>query len=203
MRPKKISERIKSLINEEVYKFLNDLNEMFNSDIETECEVLKKNISGVKAVVYRFKTNSGTKYDLEFIITSTPADTVLDDGTLICDILKNSDCEEIYWSIDIGFTLTERLKNKNDITDDAYVENTNKNETIELMGRITNLIKKFVESTPKINIYCVGRDTHNTKLKMYKNMYINIFTNYFKMFEGESSGYDDGAFYFIKHSILK
>jgi len=46
--------KIKTIIKEEI----ENLNEIFNSPIETKYNIIKKDISGYDGIVYRFNTNS-------------------------------------------------------------------------------------------------------------------------------------------------
>ena len=200
MRPSYYSKRIESLIKEEFDKLLPSLDEIFDSETNTKYEILNKYLSGFFVTTYRFSTNSNTSYDLEFFHDVLNGRTRLDNKTEIGNHLKIKYVE----TCDIGFTLTSTIINHNDdVEDDVYNQNTNKNEGIELFSRISFLIKEFIKNNPKIKIFVVGRNTHSIKLKSYRLMYSNIFKNEFTLFEGESVGYSEGALYFIKNSILK
>jgi len=200
MRPSYYSKRIESLIKEEFDKLLPSLDEIFDSETNTKYEILNKYLSGFFVTTYRFSTNSGTSYDLEFFHGVLNRKTRLDDKTEIDDHIKIKYIE----TCDIGFTLSSVIdKHGDNIEDDIYNQNTNKNEGIELFSRISFLIKEFIKNNSKIKIFVVGRNTHSIKLKSYRLMYGNIFKNEFTLFEGESVGYSEGALYFIKNSILK
>jgi hypothetical protein len=87
---------------------------------------------------------------------------------------------------------------------ETYIKNTNKNEHIELMGRLIYLIKQFKEKHKDINVYVVGKTTHPTKLKMYLMMFNNVFSNEFVMVDAENRDYGvDGSYYFIKKELKK
>lgn len=202
MRPTYYSKRIVSLIKEEIDLIFKNIDEIFDTKLETKYEIINKRIPGYSLTVYRFKTNTNTQYDLEFIKTNIDLNTLLNNNIPISKILNINNAPTIR-SIDIGFTLTERVENDNDVQNSEYVKNTNKHETIELMSRITYLVNKFINDNQDIYIYVVGKNTDESKLNIYRKMFSNIFNNDYKMFEGESMGYEEGAIYFINNKILK
>jgi len=53
-----------ALIKEELDKFMID--EVLDSFLETDYDMIKKNIGGFSTIIFRFKTNSGEEYDLDF-----------------------------------------------------------------------------------------------------------------------------------------
>jgi hypothetical protein len=199
--PQRYSNFIKALINEELDKFI--VNEVFDSVLDTDYDIINSRISGHKVAIYRFKTTSGVSYDLHFFHTIIVWDNILDDGRTICDILKNCKKDSYINSIDIGFTPTSRVDGNDDIEDDEYNASTNHNEAIELMQRLAFLSREFIKANPNIGAYAIGRNTDPIKLKMYKQLFRNIFASSFEEFEGESMGYDAGALYFISKNLLK
>jgi hypothetical protein len=181
----------------------NLLNEYFDSILKTEYDEFLDNIDGYSAIIYKFKTNSKTSYDLEFINSQEPANLKISEYRFI-DIIKREYLINNYlvdcW--DIGFTLSNRIgKNDRYVDDETYKKETNKNEVIELMGRISYLCNIFLEKY-KPNILIVGKDTDSRKLRIYLQIFKNIFKNNFEIFEGKSTGYYEGAYYFINKNIL-
>ena len=71
------------------------------------------------------------------------------------------------------------------------------------MGRISFLINLFVDNNRNINIFVIGKNTEEKKLLIYNKVFSNIFGDKFIVIEGISTGYNEGAFYFINKSILK
>ncbi len=209
MRPEYYSKRLSSLIKEEFDKVISDINEIFDTPLQTDYITIERTINGFNTKTNRFKTLSGESYDLEFIDTSVSPKIKLDNGSTLCDIL-NINCNYFIGSIDIGFTLTSRTLKYDDnvdvddeIENDEYSTNTNKNESIEVMKRISYLVKEFINENSNINIYAIGRNTHETKLLIYKKLFENIFKEDFILTEGISTGYKEGALYFINKKILK
>lgn len=195
MRPTRYGSRIKNIINE---VFNNYILEIFDSEISTEYKKIDSKVDIFKTTVYRFKTKSNTLYDLEFIHTKVMGDDIMDDDSKLYQHIKNGDIDKTFNSIDLAFTLTDRIINNDNISHEEYIENTFKNETIELIARINYLIKEFIKNNPNKNIFVVGKNTTISKLAIYKKLFNNIFSNDFKFTEGEHYGYREGALYFIK-----
>ena len=81
---------------------------------------------------------------------------------------------------------------------ELYTKEINRGETFELMGRISYLINRYIKNNPDNKVYVIGKNTKETKLNMYNNMFSNLFNHdYFKL-EGDNYGYDEGSYYFIK-----
>jgi hypothetical protein len=201
-----IFNKIILLIKEEINNFVSSekLNEIFNEVIRTEYEIISKYIKGFNVFTFRFKTNSGETYDLDFFKNRLLLSTQFDGDHNFYDILKNVDDEKYLKCSDIGFTVTSRYVNNGENINNAdYNENTNKNETIELLGKLSFLIKEFIKLHSEYKIFVIGKDTDEIKLKIYKHIFQNIFSNEFIMFSGNSNDYDNGAFYFINREIIK
>jgi hypothetical protein len=158
--------------------------ESFNSVIETKFELINEG----DIVIYRFITNNNNSYDLEFI------PTVINLNKLTKSIKK----QKLIPSIDIAFVPSEvNLNDRNN--EELYNKETNRGEHIELIGRISYLIKEFIKDNPLIKIYVVGKDTKTTKLKIYLSLFDNIFSGDYIKIESENDNYNNGAYYFIKH----
>lgn len=198
MRPTRYGNRIKTLINEELNHIIC---EIFNTLLPTEYSRFNRTVDGYKTIVYRFKTKSNSSYDLEFFITYVNSNDIMDDGSYLYEHIKQLKPDMTYKSIDIGFTLSDRVDSDDEISVDVYNLDTNKNESIEVMSRIGYLINEFRKEHNNINIFVIGRNTKNEKLNMYKKTFSNIFSNDFNMIEGEHYGYSEGALYFIKTNI--
>ena len=182
------------------------IDEIFEKSIETEFEITKSVLNGYPLTIYRFKTNGGTQYDVHFINTMVrPAFIQLIDGSDFCDVITDDLCDAVLNSIDIGFTISSRITYNNDLDIDPeiYGQNSNKNEPVEVMGKISYLINTFINDNPNIKIYAVGKNAHPTKIIIYKKIFTTIFAHDFILVEGDSTGYDEGAMYFINKSILK
>ena len=192
--------KLNSLIKEELDKLMID--EIFDSKIETSYQEIDDDFNGFETKTYRFKTNSDEQYDLNFFFNSITVKTKILNGGILLNLIQTHG-EGFVPTVDIGFTLTSRIVDSPDIDDELYNANTNKNESIELMGRISFLINVFVSSNRNINIFVVGKNTEEKKLLIYNKVFSNIFGNEFIATEGISTGYNEGAFYFINKSILK
>jgi hypothetical protein len=194
---------LRKIISEELNLIWSYLNESFNSKIKTEFEIHHKIIDNDKHTSYRFHSDSNTYYDLNFFEEIIiPSELQLNNGQKLVDYLSNN-FEKINAS-HISFTLTERTINNDDISSDDYSENTNKNEPIELMGRIAFLVDSFMKINPEQLIFIIGKNTNHIKLKIYLQMFENLFSLNFKKFEGNSDFYDyEDAYYFVNNKILK
>jgi hypothetical protein len=199
MRPIRYSNRIKSLIKEEFDKIIC---EIFDKEISTKFEIIKSIKYSFNVITYRFNTNSNTSYDLEFFYTDVRGKETMSNNTLLYQHIIDMKPNETYNSVDLAITLTERIRN-DDTHLDNYTTDTNKNESIEVMGRIQYLVKEFIKNNPDINIYIIGKSTKEGKLNMYKKLFTNIFSNDFIMIEGNHWGYDKGAIYFINNKIYQ
>jgi len=201
MIPILYTKRIKSLIKEELNRLIV---EVFEGELNTNYQELSQKYDTYNVITYRFETNSKTSYDLEFIFNYVLGNEKMSDGSELYTHILNMKRTDYMESIDIGFTLSDRINNfgLDSIEANEFTKNSNKNEPIELMGRISYLIKMFINSNENINIFIVGKNTDRSKLKIYRTIFKNIFSNNFILLEGEHHGYNDGALYFIKKTIL-
>jgi hypothetical protein len=170
-----IKERL-ILINRVVKEMLT---ESFDRLITTEYEKIEDGI----ITIYRFQTDSGNSYDLEFIHGFESGNIVNKEGLVTV--------------IDIAFVPSE-INTEDRENHDLYSKETNRGEVYELMGRISYLVKDFITNN-NYNIYVFGKNTKYTKQKIYNNMYDNIFSDDFIKIEGDSIQYDEGAFFFVKN----
>ena len=170
------------------------LTESFNSIIETEYETKKDG----NITIYRFKTNQNNYYDLEFILSFISCETKVGDNILThySDGIKiTNTC--VVPTIDVAFVPTEiNLKDRDN--HELYTKETNRGEQIELFGRVSFLVKRFIESNKEVDVYVIGKDTKEIKLNIYMNIFDNVFSSDYIKIEGENSGYDNGSYYFIK-----
>lgn len=171
------------------------LSETFNSLIETEYKIV---VDG-DIIIYRFKTNSDNFYDLEFIINQINCNNKIYSGGVLSDYTESYNIRGycLIPTIDIGFVPSEINLDDRD-NHELYTKETNRGEQFELMGRISYLVKEYIKNNPKEKVFVVGKNTKETKLKMYEKMFTNLFNNDFLSVEGENFGYDNGCFYFIK-----
>jgi hypothetical protein len=96
----------KSPIVEERVKLINriikeTINESFESVINTDYELIEENSN---ILIYRFKTNSGYSYDLEFITDFIENDKKFYNGKILKDYI---DSDYIEPTIDIAFVPSE------------------------------------------------------------------------------------------------
>jgi len=165
------------------------LNESFDSIIKTNYSIIEEgNIN-----IYRFNTENGNSYDLEFIFTvlNPPKEKI--DGGYLSDYLGN----DMGLMADIAFVPSE-INTDDRENHELYSRETNRSEAFELMGRISYLTKQFINNNPNINVYVIGKDVKETKLKIYLNLFKNIFSDDYMKLEGSDGGYNNGCFYFIK-----
>lgn len=200
MRQIQYSKRIKSLIKEQFDKIIS---EVIERELITKYVIIKRKIDVYDAIVYRFNSNSNTSYDLEFILSDVRGKDIMDDGLKLYQHILDMKPNEIYDSVDIGFTLTDRVISNDDINHEEYIKDSNLNESIEVLSRIQYLVKEFMRNNDNINVFVIGKNTKNSKLILYKKMYSNIFKNDFIMIEGNHYGYNEGALYFIKKDIFR
>jgi hypothetical protein len=173
---------LQNIINEEVNQYLI---EVLDQPRETQFKIIKRTHHGEPLTTYRFRTDSGISYDLEFY------ESEFDEGEVK---LINSD-NKIYNGVDIAFSMTNKVR-KND---DEYHKRTALNEQYELFSRISFLVKKYIESHPEIKCYIIGFGEYASNMRIYKKLYENIFSTYFELFEGTNPYYETNkAFYFIK-----
>ena len=170
-------------------------NLLFEKSIETEYNVIHKN-DEFEYDVYRFKTNSGLSYDVDFYETE-----------LITEFIELNNNENLFnyidltkiIGIDIGFTLTNRNKDVHD----EYIKRTQKYEQYETFGKIVYLINEYIKLHLNIICYVIGKNTYASNLVVYKKLYDNLFSNNYEMFEGNSEYHENGAYYYIKKEMLK
>jgi len=171
-----------NIITEEINHFLI---EVLDKPKETRYKEIKKNYQGIPLTAYRFRTDSGTSYDLEFYESN------FEEGDVT---LTNS--VKIYHGIDIAFSMTNKTRK----SDDEYHKRTALNEQYELFSRISFLIKKYIENNPDIDCYIIGFGEYASNMKIYKKLYENIFSSDFDIIEGTNPNYiNNKAYYFLKN----
>ena len=197
-----------------VKKFVREavVNEYFDRNIETVGNWSK--ISSDLDQVY-FNTSSGNGYIIEFVykildsrdwVNGNNGEKIKLDGIINRDKYRNFLC------VDIGYTAAENINTSND---DVYSSNTNRNEELEVMGRITNLVTQFINKNSDIFIYIIGepksKTISNTNRKygdgelrgiIYKKMFNNTFSSKFQLYNGYSYEYEGKTMFFINKSIL-
>lgn len=195
------------LIKEEFDKIIN---EVFDDPIKTNYEkIIDHYDTGYFIDIYRFKTNSGNSYDLDFLKGVINSNYILIESNKnkLSTIIKNNVNEKINY-ISIGFTPTENKDINVDIDkigtmDDPYLNRTNRNEQYELLNKISYLIREYVKNNPKTLIYSVGKNTHENNLKSYIYIFNKIFSNNFNVVDVLNPEFTEGSYYFINKKILK
>lgn len=182
------------------------LNESFVTKLQTEYKFIEKNNDGLREYAYEFKTNSGTEYCLEFISAFIGPAILIDGKNQISTITKNlKQYNGDYFCVEIGFTIKSNY-GVSSIGDDRYVQNTNKGEPFELLSRISYLVDIYQQKFPNISLYVVSKETDSKKLEIYRTIYRNIFSDQFKMIEGDYMLQDNdkpiGGIFFINYNNL-
>lgn len=186
-----VVERV-DLINRVIHEHLN---ESFDRVIPTEYTEHRENT--IK--ICRFKTDSGNSYDLEFIQRYVGCNVILSDGELgdYTDKIEIHDNPCFIPTVDIAFVPSEINISDRD-NHELYTKETDRGEHFELMGRVSYIIKKYVDENTQVKTYVIGKNTKESKLKMYIKLFENIFSGDFTKHEGENPNYDEGGYYFIK-----
>lgn len=177
----------------------NVLGESFESEIPTEYKEIRL---GKTILGYRFITNSGNSYDLEFIFNYMLKEQIDDE---IYENIPNYYKSEhgAVLTVDLAFVPSEINIEDRD-NQEIYNRDTNRDEVFELMGRISFLVKDFIKNNRNINVFIIGKNTKEMKLSIYKKMYENIFSNNFMKMEGYNDNYpSEGSFYFIKKTLTQ
>ena len=164
---------IKRLSLLEIFK---SLDESFDSVIETTYTI----INFGEYFACRFKTNSANEYDLEFHESDESSETLLG-GVKLGNIIKPKN--DVINCLDVAFTLTAVKDKENP---DEFEIDTNQKEQYELMGRITYILKKIVNTNNKCNLFIIGGDARRNRLKMYEMMFKNNFKDMFDLYYAKS-----------------
>lgn len=173
-----------------ITEIFNELTEIFDKKIETEF----KKIDYGEYIAYSFKTNSSHEYELEFHYSDEYCDTVLNDNIILGDVI-NSKCDNYNIEcFDIAFTQTI-VKDKDN--PDEFEQETNKNEHIELMGRIAFIIGNLINEYSKINLFVVGNSRRNKNI-IYETIFKNHFIDKFDLFKGESKWHNGESLFIIR-----
>jgi hypothetical protein len=170
------------------------INESFDSVINTDYNIINEG----NITIYKFKTSSDNYYDLEFINSVEKTTNKLSNGLTLGDYLVGHNII----TTDIAFVPSEINIEDRD-NHELYTKETNRGEQIELMGRISYLVKEYIRNNPNENVFVIGKNTKQTKLNIYVNMFYNMFDDDYIKVEGENFGYDEGSFYFIDKKVLK
>jgi len=175
------------------------LGESFESEIPTDYEEVKldRTILG-----YRFNTNSGNSYDLEFIFNYMLKEGIDDEVYENIPSYYKSEHGAVL-TVDLAFVPSEINMDDRE-NQELYKRETNRDEVFELMGRLAYLVKEFIKNNLNINVFVIGKNTKEMKLSIYKKMYENIFSNDFMKTEGYNDNYpNEGSFYFIKKTLAQ
>jgi hypothetical protein len=170
------------------------INEIFDKKIETAF----KEVDYGEYIAYKFKTDSGLSYDLEFHYSSESCDTLLNNEIELKDLLIN-ECDKGYINcFDIAFTLSMVYDKDNP---NEFEKETNKHEHFELMGRISFIINKLIKKYSKIKLFVVGNSKRN-KNEIYKKVFENHFNDKFQIFNGISKWHNGESFFIIRKNNI-
>lgn len=190
-RPKhKVEYYLKKIINEEISKLhLDEILEPKN----TEYKIIKcRSVADYKCIAYTFKTNKGNSYDVEFYISPIGEEKeIIINTTNDIDFVKKYGLNKVI----VGFTTSKAAEIDGDFVgsmEDPYIERTNQKKQYEVLSKVIFLIKEFIRNNPKFKIYSFLKNTFDSNISVYNNIYQNIFKNEFNKYETED------AFYFIK-----
>lgn len=173
-----------------ISEIFNELNEIFDKLIPTEF----KEIDYGSYIAYNFKTNSDSEYDLEFHTSFERCDTILNDSIPLSEILTEECKKGLVKCYDIAFTLTQ-VEDK--VNPEEFEKETNKNEQLELMGRISYIIGLLIKKYNNIKLFVIGGSKRN-KMIIYKTLYNNHFIKEFDLYTGKSIHHDEQSFFIIK-----
>lgn len=190
-RPKhKVEYFLKKIINEEISDlFLDEILEPKS----TQYKIINcRSVGDYDCIAYNFTTKKDNSYDVEFYISplGSEMDKIINMGSEI-DFVKKYGLNKVI----IGFTTSEAASIDGDFVgsiDDPYINRTNQKEQYEVLSKVIFLIKEFVKNNAKYKIYSFLKNTFDSNITIYNNIYYNIFKNDFDRFETED------AFYFIK-----
>lgn len=172
------------------------INESFESIIPTEYEIIKENT----IIIYRFKTSNDYSYDLEFIEDVMECDFNLNDNIKLGDIVEcfNVLGRNYIQTTDLAFVPSE-INTDDSENSELYSKETGRGEQFELMGRLSFLVKEYIKNNEYVDVFVIGKNTKDMKLKIYEKMFDNIFSDKFLKYEGNNPDYPIfGCFYFIK-----
>jgi len=199
-------DKLKIMMKEELNKFIN---EIYDSPLETEYEMISTHdYNGNMFDIYRFKTNSGNSYDVDFLHEIIDAKNILlNNNELLSTIIKDNIDTRLNY-IDLGFTPTEIKDIEVDDSiigtiDDPYIKKTKRNEQYELLNRVSYLILEYIKNNPEILIYSIGKNTHENNLTQYVYIFNKLFSSNFDMFDVKNPDYKYGSYFYINKNILK
>lgn len=181
--------KIKHIINEE-------LNEIFNSKIETKYKKYNKNFEGYDSVIYEIETKTNNKYKIIFSnFDDVNIFDLFDENHELLINRLNIDENYDLKIINISFGLIGL-----NINYETSNINTNLNEQYDLMGRITYIISEYMKEFTT-DIFLVTNEYDNRKIDMYEAIYKNIFKDYNFT---KTNGIVDGTKYlfFINNVLL-
>ena len=155
-----------------------------NSIIPTEFRI----ITFSTHFVYKFLTNTGNEYNLEFFEFYEQSETKLTNKKTIGCILnrKKNNINSIYLDLSL-------IKYKNDI-DDA--------EKGELIGRILYMLKVGLKRDKKTKVFVIG-NYNKTNRKKYKEFFNFHFSEVFKLYYGKSQCHPFASLVIIRKNKRK
>lgn len=174
-----------------ITEIFNEINDVFDKEIKTDF----KEVNYGDYISYEFKTNSGNTYDLEFHSSFEYCHVDLNNRETLGSVLNINCLEEpIIDCFDIVFTISN-IKDKDN--DGEFKKEINKFEKIELMGRISFIIRKLINRYNKIKLFVIGNSKRN-KMEFYQQIFNNQFSDIFDLYIGETYHHDaDRASFFI------
>ena len=205
------SHGFKFLNKDELNSILQELNIKYKyQKLETKYENLTIELdSFYNLIVYRFNVQlsnydnlelNDELFDLTFYLDNIDNHRnkiILNNNIVFNEIFKKNINKSKYEKL-YDINLIKTLENR-------YVEiypNYNKKECNEIMRKSCYLINEFIKNNPDINVYVIGKNIKTELLERYMKVFSGIFSNDYKIFEGTSSGYNEGAIYFINKKIL-
>lgn len=200
---------LKLLINNIIAE--NYINEVFK-EIETKYRKGVDDRGDETGNVYYFETSKKNNYYVLFTPTFENPNEIICNNKKLIDYIhnpypQNSD-NYIIKSIHITFGYTgipvDNLNNDEIIS--GSTNNTNMNEQYEVFGRLLYLIKIYKNENTDVDIYVAASDD-TSKINVYKNIYNNLFSSEYKLFECNSNEYSSNskvaALYMIDNYFLK
>ena len=171
----------------------NLLKEIGDREISTtpKKSVTQSTIPNYNDVTYTFTTKSGNEYIIKFTMLKIPNIIKINNKfiTQISNCNSGENPPKFAYIAGIHFTLSDRNEtNANDLT--------NKNEQLELMGMIVNIVKQYMKEYTKCNIFVFGGDRE--KINLYNQFITKQFTNFTKIKSDIPFPNWDETYYLIK-----
>jgi hypothetical protein len=158
---------------------------------------------------YIFQTPKGNKYDVYFLKEIINAYSAIIGDKFLADYLKDGSRD--YNFIDVEFSVSNKDNHTEKISDIEFTKKTYNFEQKDVYRGVIDSVKKYANINKDSDIFTINKDPGeneliddvNQRLRIYIDIFKNVFSNTYTLFEGNSFLYKETYYYFVNNNLLK